>query len=123
MLTLIETEINDISRLLRYKKTIKTDEYICKHYDTYKSEYEKCNQMIEKKAQKLEELLDEYIGYDKFLWFKDGNKVKKHNGLFNTYAIHIHNNNSKEYYCIRTLFSHIKELYSIGTNKWIIDWW
>lgn len=124
MLTLIETEINDIARLLKIKKECTTDKYRCEHYDTYKDNYNKCNRLIKKKVKKLENLLNEYIGHKKvFLWFCEYNSVEKEE-FFQTYSIQLVDNGSREYYCIKKLLNSMDTVHQSGLNKneYMIDW-
>ena len=124
MLTLIETEINDISRLLKMKKRCTTDAYKCEHYDTYQDNYDKCNRLIKNKVKKLEDLLNEYIGHKKiFLCFYEYNKVEKED-FFNTYSIKLINNGSREYYCTKKLFNSMLNVHQSGLNRneYMIDW-
>ena len=124
MLTLIETEINDIARLLKMNHKCTTDTYRCEYYDTYQNNYKKCNRLIQNKIKKLENLLNEYIGYKKiFLCFYEYNKVKKED-FFHTYSIKLVNNGSKEYYCTKKLLNNMVNVHQSGLdkNKYIIDW-
>lgn len=107
-----------INRLSEEMKKIKTVEYKCNHYDTYKDDYENAKEQWSSAKGELVEYCNDYIHYPKKRLFQKKVKVKEET-LWGS-VLEIPYIDKKEYYCLINQLDKIN-LIKIGDENYVLS--